>query len=112
MRRYAEIGYSFSGAFFRSRRGWLGRVQHIVPTGKVQVVEIRENPIDRRLGLATLVSDTAGRASTDLGPRVNNLPASEAIFIGHQLAALAAGYVVPPSGGIGETTDHGFSDSA
>ncbi len=91
IRRYAEIGYSFSVAFFRSRRGWLGRVLHIVPTGKVQVIEIRQNLIDQRLGLATLVCDTAGRASTDLGPRVSNLPASDAMSIGRQLA----GYVVP-----------------
>jgi putative membrane protein len=111
IRRYAEIGYSFKVAFFRSRRGWLGRVLHIVPTGKVQVVEIRENLIDRRLGLATLVCDTAGRASTNLGPRVNNLPATEAISVGRQLARIAAGYVVPPSGGIVDTVIPGVPDS-
>ena len=101
VRRYAEIGYSLNGGFFQSRRGWLGRVQHIVPTGKVQVIEVRENPIDRWLGLATLICDSAGRASADLGPRVNNLVATDAVSVGRKLA----GYVVtmatkiPPEGG-------------
>ncbi|HXG68395.1 MAG TPA: PH domain-containing protein [Blastocatellia bacterium] len=88
--RYHNLGYALGERYFRTRRGWLGRSTHIVPIGKTQAVEVRQTPFDRRLGLATLIVDTAGQAYTGGGPRISNLPLAEAHSLARTLAHRAA----------------------
>ncbi len=88
--RYRNLGYSLGDRYFRTRRGWLGRSIHIVPIRKSQVVEIHQSVFDKRLGLASLVVDTAGQAFTGGGPQITNLPLEEAYRLARTLAQRAA----------------------
>lgn len=90
VKSYNSLGYSLGENYFQTRRGWLGRSTHIVPVRKVQGVAIHRNPIDRALGLATLMVDTAGQAYTGGGPQVSNLPVKEAEDVARRLAQRAA----------------------
>lgn len=89
-RKYQGAGYALGQRYFITRRGWPGRSTHIVPIGKTQAVEVRQTLFDRRLGLATLVVDTAGQAYTGGGPKVSNLPVAEAYRLARELSARAA----------------------
>jgi putative membrane protein len=87
---YRNLAYRLSDRYFCARRGWAGRSTHIVPINKVQAVEIHQSPFDRRLGLATLLVDTAGQAYTGGGPQISNLPVEEARAIASALAHKAS----------------------
>jgi putative membrane protein len=90
VRRYLHLGYALGTRYFRTRRGWLSRSTHIVPIRKAQAIEIHQGPFDRRLGLATLIVDTAGLTYTGGGPRISNLPLAEARQLARALAQQAA----------------------
>lgn len=87
---YRNLGYALSRRYFCARRGWAGRSTHVVPIEKIQAVEVRQSPLDRRLGLATLSVDTAGQAYTGGGPQIHNLPINEAREIAGALAHRAS----------------------
>lgn len=87
---YRNLGFALSERYFCARRGWTGRSTHIVPINKIQAVEVRQSPLDRRLGLATLSIDTAGQAYTGGGPQINNLPIDQAREIASALAHRAS----------------------
>ncbi len=87
---YRHLGYSLGETLFRARRGWLGRSTHIVPMRNIQVLVITETPFDRRHGLATLTVDTAGQTHTGGGPKIRNLPRTEAERLARDLARRAA----------------------
>lgn len=86
VRRYRFLGYATGEQYFRTRRGGLRRTTHIVPISKAQVIEIRQTPFDRRLGLSSLRIDTAGQAYTGGGPSIGNLPFDEAQTVATLLA--------------------------
>lgn len=90
IKNYKSFGYSLGEHYLQTRRGWLGRSTHIVPVRKVQAIEVQRNPVDRWLGLATLMVDTAGQAYTGGGPRLSNLPVEEAQRVARRLAQSAA----------------------
>ena len=87
---YRHLGYALGEAYFRTRRGWLGRSTHIVPINKIQAVQLRQTLLDRWWGVATLLVDTAGQAYTGGGPQIHNLPLSEARELARVLARRAA----------------------
>ena len=87
---YRNLGYAKEAAFFRTRRGWLSRSTHVVPVRNVQVVIVRQNPLDRRHGVATVQVDTAGQAGPAGGPKVANVPFQEAHALAAELAHQAA----------------------
>jgi putative membrane protein len=88
--RYYNLGYSLGDRYFSTRRGWLSRSTHIVPVRNTQAVVVHQSPFDKRLGLATLIVDTAGQAYTGGGPLISNLPLEEANAIARTLALRAA----------------------
>jgi putative membrane protein len=88
--RYRHLGYLRGDRYFRTRRGWLSRSTHVVPVRNAQTIVLRQSPFDRRLGLATLIVDTAGQNYTNGGPRISNLPADEAAALARSLAHQAA----------------------
>jgi putative membrane protein len=88
--RYRNLGYAMDETYLRTRHGWLGRWTHIIPINKIQAVEIRQTPFDRRLHLATLLVDTAGQAYTGGGPHISNLPFAEAQILAAKLAQKAS----------------------
>ncbi len=58
-REYAIRGYAVAGGYVVARAGVLGRVTWIVPERKLQTLHLRQSPMQRRHGLASLVVDTA-----------------------------------------------------
>ncbi|MFB6312180.1 MAG: PH domain-containing protein, partial [Salinirussus sp.] len=60
--RYHNFKLTRHGDELRYERGLLQRYNGTIPLEKVQTVAIRENPLARRLGYATLVIETAGYA--------------------------------------------------
>ena len=75
--RYRALGYTTSERYFYMRRGWPGRSTYILPIRNVQAVAVRQTPVDRKLGLATLSIDSAGQSRLG-GPQLPNLPVDEA----------------------------------
>lgn len=61
--RYYGFRLSRHDDELRYERGLLQRYNGTIPLEKVQTVSIRENPLARRLGYATLVIETAGYAA-------------------------------------------------
>jgi putative membrane protein len=78
LRIYRHTGYWADGAYLLSRKGGLNRHTLYLPVRSLQSVIVRESWFDRRLGLATLVVDTAGQTNTGGGASISNLPADEA----------------------------------
>jgi membrane protein YdbS with pleckstrin-like domain len=54
------------------------------------VVVVRQTPFDRRLKVASVLVDTAGKAHTGGPPRIENVVEGEAIELARALARQAA----------------------
>jgi putative membrane protein len=87
--RYRALGYNMGERHFYLRRGWPGRSTLVLPIRNVQAVTVRQSPVDRRLGLATLSIDSAGQSRLG-GPQLPNLPIDEAYALGRTIAHRAA----------------------
>jgi putative membrane protein len=87
---YRYLGYVHGAKYFRTRRGWLRRSTHIVPIRNAQVVVVQQTPFDRRLKVASVLVDTAGKAHTGGPPRIENLRQEEAFELARALARQAA----------------------
>lgn len=60
--RYHNLSFGVSGGFVVTTSGRLRKVTDWVPLAKIQSIRRSEGPIQRRLGLASLHFDTAGRS--------------------------------------------------
>jgi hypothetical protein len=58
--RYNARGYQISADRLRVVRGLLFRSDTVVPFGRVQHIDVRQGPLDRFFGIATLTLHTAG----------------------------------------------------
>ena len=58
--RHRRIGWKLDAQGFATRRGGLWRSETLVPVSRVQHLDLERGPIERRLGLVTLVVHTAG----------------------------------------------------
>ncbi|WP_447729162.1 PH domain-containing protein [Pseudoxanthomonas suwonensis] len=58
--RHRRIGWRLDDDGFATRRGGLWRMETLVPVSRVQHLDLERGPLERRLGLATLVVHTAG----------------------------------------------------
>lgn len=65
---HRHLGYALAPGYAVLRAGFLNRITWIIPEGRIQTMHLGETPFQRRLGLASLVVDTAGgdAAVTDL----------------------------------------------
>lgn len=59
-RRVASIAYHISDDHLRIRRGFLFRVDTIVPFVRVQHLDVSQGPVERALGLSRLIVHTSG----------------------------------------------------
>lgn len=59
-RRYRAWGYAMDGEELRLRRGVWIRVHTLVPLDHVQHIDVSQGPIERALGICSLVLHTAG----------------------------------------------------
>ncbi|HEX5871895.1 MAG TPA: PH domain-containing protein [Longimicrobium sp.] len=84
--QYQNRGWALPPGYVMARSGVLNRVTWIVPDRKLQTLHVRDNPFQRRLGLSTLVVDTAagGRQAS-----VIDLPHSTARRLLEELAGRA-----------------------
>lgn len=64
--------------------GWLTRTRTVIPMARIQHVDTTTGPVERRLGLATVVLYTAAGASV-----IPALSDVEAVAVREQIAALA-----------------------
>jgi len=60
MFRHRRIGWKLDGEGFATRRGGLWWAETLVPVSRVQHLDLERGPLERHLGLATLVVHTAG----------------------------------------------------
>ena len=58
--RHRRIGWKLDADGFATRRGGLWRTETLVPVSRVQHLDLERGPLERKLGLATLVVHTAG----------------------------------------------------
>ena len=59
-RVYKRLGYAIDGRLLRTVRGWLFRIDTVVPFVRVQHIDVTRGPFDKMFGTATLVVHTAG----------------------------------------------------
>lgn len=59
-RRYRAWGYWMDGEELRLRRGVWTRVHTLVPLDRVQHIDVSQGPVERALGICSLVLHTAG----------------------------------------------------
>ena len=84
--QYQNRGWALPPGYVLARSGVMNRITWIVPDRKLQTLHVRDNPFQRRLGLSTLVVDTAagGRQAS-----VIDLPHSTARRLLEELAGRA-----------------------
>ena len=60
--RFRNLGYAHNDSYAVTTSGRIRRVRDLVPLAKVQSIRWSEGPMQRRLGLASIHFDTAGRS--------------------------------------------------
>ncbi|MHC6175061.1 PH domain-containing protein [Glutamicibacter sp. X7] len=83
-RRVAAIGYLERDEDLLVRYGLLVRNQRAVPYGRMQYVELKSGPLERRFGLCQLVLNTAASAAT---ATILGVPAAEGEALRERLVA-------------------------
>ncbi|HEX6938126.1 MAG TPA: PH domain-containing protein [Longimicrobiales bacterium] len=87
--RYRAWGFAVRDHDLVVRRGVLWRAISVVPHRRIQHVDTRDGPIERRLGLSRLIVHTAGAAGAWIG--IPGLAQEDAAALRDRLAALGAG---------------------
>jgi putative membrane protein len=82
---HRALRFASTGAFFAIRRGVLGRDEVVVPSARMQSIEVARTPLDRFHGVATLAIVVGGGETLRLG----NLAVDEARSLAGSLAASA-----------------------
>lgn len=95
--RHRGLGYAFDGHFLFVRRGVFQRTVWVLPLDKFQVFYRHATLFQRRLGLATVLVDTAGAAALRT-PYVIDLPEDEAATLTERLYAAFAVPARKPDG--------------
>ena len=77
-RHAARAGYLLDGELVAVREGWWSRHWRFAEIGKLQALELRQSPLDKRFGMASLWLDTAGAGAMAPALRIRYLPEAEA----------------------------------
>lgn len=85
--RYRSWTYAVRDSDVVLRRGVLWIVTSIVPHSRIQHVDTTHGPLERKLGLSSVVLFTAGTVGASM--TIPGLPAAEAAGLRDRLAALA-----------------------
>lgn len=89
-RHTARAGYAVDDALVAVREGWWSRTWRFAELGKLQAVELRQSPLDRRFGMASVWLDTAGANPLTVPLRLRFLPLEDAARIHATLAQAIA----------------------
>src|SRR5690606_15145237 len=73
-----RAGYSLQGELVAVREGWWSRHWRFAEIGKLQALQLRQGPLDRWLGMASLWLDTAGAGAMGPPLRIRYLADGEA----------------------------------
>lgn len=65
-RRFRHWRYAFTGQELHVAHGWWTRVHTVVPVARVQHIDLKQGPIERWFGVATLVLHTAGTEHSEV----------------------------------------------
>jgi putative membrane protein len=84
---YRARAYLPGPRYWFVRQGWAGHAVYAVPVSNIQAVVVAQTPFDLRLGLATLILDTAGQTPVI----IRDLPVAEAYALGRQVARQVEG---------------------
>jgi len=82
--RWERWRYAVTDAEVDLEHGWLTRVRSVVPMARIQHVDTTRGPVERRLGLATVVLYTAAGANA-----IPALADADATAVRERIAALA-----------------------
>jgi len=88
--RFQRLGYAFGEQLVAYRSGWWVRRLSVVRFAKIQVVDLSQNPFDRRHRMASLRVDTAGAGRTGHRLRIPYLAVATAGDLQSRLALEAA----------------------
>ena len=67
-------GWAFNGRLVAWRSGWLSRTWNFAEVDKLQAMRLAQSPLDRRLGMASLLLDTAGASPFGAPLQLRHLP--------------------------------------
>jgi putative membrane protein len=85
-----RAGYAVNASLVAVRGGWWSRHWRFAEIDKLQVLQVRQSPLDRRTGMASLWLDTAGAATLSPPLRIRYLPEREAHALYEDLSARVA----------------------
>jgi hypothetical protein len=85
--QYRHFRYRISDVDLRIMHGWLWQSVSVVMHSRIQHVDTHQGPVERMLGLATVVAYTAGSVGARVA--IPGLAASEADVLRERLAAVS-----------------------
>lgn len=77
-RHVGHLGWACNAHVLAVRDGWWSRSWRMAEIDKLHVLHLREGPVDRLFGTATLFADTTGGSAMGSGVRLRWLPAAQA----------------------------------
>ena len=80
-------GYADNGRIVAWRTGWLSKAWNFAEIGKLQAARLSQSPLDRRLGMASLLLDTAGASPFGAPLHLRHLPRAVAEDLSARLVA-------------------------
>jgi len=90
-RTAAACGWACNERLVAWRNGWLSKSWNFAEVDKLQALRLSESPLDRRLGMASLLLDTAGASPFGAPLHLRYLPLSEAQALSAHFGARLAG---------------------
>ena len=89
-RMAGACGWACNGRVVAWRSGWLSKRWNIAEIGKLQAARLSQSPLDRRLGMASLLLDTAGASPFGAPLHLRQLPLETARDLSARLVAQMA----------------------
>ncbi|RZA20419.1 MAG: hypothetical protein EOP93_05980 [Lysobacteraceae bacterium] len=86
----AGCGYADNGRLVAWRTGWLSKRWSFAELDKLQALRLTQSPLDRRLGMASLLLDTAGASPFGAPLHVRHLPLAAAQALSARLGTQLA----------------------
>lgn len=83
----AACGYACNDRLVAWRTGWLSKHWNFAEIGKIQALRLAQSPLDRRLGMASLLLDTAGASPFGAPLHLRQLPDDVARALSARLVA-------------------------
>ena len=83
----AACGYACNDRLVAWRTGWLSKRWNFAEIGKIQALRLAQSPLDRRLGMARLLLDTAGASPFGAPLQLRQLPDDVARALSARLVA-------------------------